>query len=277
MKKRNWLMTIAFAILSLTIVSTMVVGTTYAKFTSTISNAGTVNAAGFLITGTTVGQASNVMIAPSQSEDVTITIAYFSQVDTEITSAATMDNSSNTGAFSTANWSAIKTFFAAHYDALNTYYGITGAGAATGAATAINPSDLILVDQSDLLDNFGSAAETAGLTVDDTSGLIISAMGYDATAPVELEVVVPVTWQTDTTGKDTFDTLIGNCIAALLNPVANTYANVTLSSGGTTVVLNFGTGLDLPLTIATAGTSTPSTIAVNTGFTATQHLTSAGA
>ena len=111
MKKRNWLMTIAFAVLSLTIVSTMVIGTTYAKFTSTISNAGTVNAAGFLITGTTVGQDNDVMIAPSESKNVTMTIAYFSQVDTDITSAATMDNSANTGAFSTANWSSIKTFF----------------------------------------------------------------------------------------------------------------------------------------------------------------------
>ena len=280
-------MTIAFAILSLTIVSTMVIGTTYAKFTSTISNAGTVNAAGFLITGTTVGQANNVMIAPSQSENVTMTIAYFSQVDTDITSAATMDNSANTGAFSTANWSSIKTFFNTNYAALNTYFGIESPNAATGAVTATNPSDLILVNTTGLLANFASAMQTAsntasaGLTItNNTTSLRISAMDYEASAPLTVSVTVPVTWQTDTTGKDTFDTLIGNCIAALLNPEDGVYGNVTVS--GTTVTLNYGTGLNLVLTAAesteTAGTavSTPSTISVNTGFTATQHIGSAG-
>ena len=141
--------------------------------------------------------------------------------------------------------------------------------------TATNPSDLILVDQTGMLAAFEEAA-TGQLTVTrPNGGLRIAAMANDATSPIELEITVPVTWQTDTTGGDTFDTLLGNCIAALLNPNGN-YANVTSSGEGANVVLNFGGSLNLTLALASAGTSTPSTIQVNTGFTATQHVGSAG-
>ncbi|MBQ7579452.1 MAG: hypothetical protein IJT25_02860 [Clostridia bacterium] len=277
MKKRNWLMTIAFAVLSLTIVSTMVIGTTYAKFTSTISNAGTVRAAGFLITGSTTGQAANVLIAPGESKDITVNIKYFSQVDTEITAAAAGDNTANTGAFSATNWAAIKSFFNTNYAALNTYFGITGEGAATGAMTATNPSDLITVNNTQMLTQFATNAQTAGLTTQTVdSHLYIKAMGYNESTAESVTVTVPVTWQTDTTGKDTLDTLIGNCIAALLNVAGestNRFANQTVS--GTSVTLNYGTGLDLVLTLDTAATALPSEISVNAGFTATQYTGSA--
>ena len=305
MKKRNWLMTIAFAVLSLTIVSTMVIGTTYAKFTSTISGNTTVRAAGFLITGSTASVSDSILIAPGKTENVEIALKYFSQVDTVISSAANANNDGNTGVFTSTNWDAIVAFYEAHAGtgagSLYRYFGIDAkvaeatqehpydgipGGTAFGTGNEPEVADLIAVDGDGMVaaflkkisDNNTTTGLGTGALAVKTGGLV-KAMAADATNPLTVALTVPVAWTTHTVGGDVFDTLIGNCIAALAAPGAG-YSNVT-SDGSTHVNVWFdldkdGTvdsGETLQLTVAAAelATGVLSRVSVAIGMTATQY------
>lgn len=107
MKKKNWLLTIAFAVLALTIVSTTVLGGTYAKFVSRVSGGAEAQAAGFKVTAGGTGSivASAEMIAPEVEISSSSTITYFSQVDTLI--AVDTDNFGITFEGALANWGTI--------------------------------------------------------------------------------------------------------------------------------------------------------------------------
>ena len=115
MKKRNWLLTIAFAVLSLTVISTCVIGSTYAKFVSNVGASAGVKAAGFNVSSTGGGSsvtidADTVLIGPSKSQTTAITFSYYSQVLTEFV-ADSGSGVSLTGVGVFANFETLKTGF----------------------------------------------------------------------------------------------------------------------------------------------------------------------
>ena len=115
MKKRNWLLTIAFAVLSLTVISTCVIGSTYAKFVSNVGASAGAKAAGFNVSGgeasTVAIDADTVTIAPGESATSAITFTYFSQVNTEFVAAdGTGVTITGTGVF--ADFETLKEGFA---------------------------------------------------------------------------------------------------------------------------------------------------------------------
>ncbi len=170
MKKRNWLMTIAFAVLSLTIISTCVIGSTYAKFVSKVGGNGSVNAAGFYLTdGGTLNLAStttfvgpgNGTAAKNDGE-----VKFFSQVDTKITVGQTDSASAGTGVFAydsshpeNSNWGKLVAYYNLNINNIAKAFGywdagtkgISGEGDFTGGAVKADllPTDLIKVGGAD--------------------------------------------------------------------------------------------------------------------------------
>jgi hypothetical protein len=274
----------------------MVIGTTYAKFTSTISGNSTVRAAGFLITGSTASVDDELLIAPGETQEVEIELKYFSQVDTVISGEALQTNTAgNTGAFTDSNWAAIVAYYKAHASDLKNYFGITySAQEATENTPAVIPggvafeegeepavADLISVDDAAMVSSFlkkiNDNNTTTGLGEDALAvyptGSVVKAMAYDVTDPITIGLTIPVTWTTHAVGGDTFDTLVGNCIAALAAPDAG-YATVSHTEGSTSVVLDFGFGSGNELTLTLPSNSTTgiaSKVSVALGMTATQY------
>ena len=215
MKKRNWLMTIAFAVLSLTIISTCVIGSTYAKFTSQVSGGGKAQAAGFLVAGKEVEAGATVeLVAPETTAKSEAKINYFSQVVTEITVTGEGDMT-GTGVF--AKWTE-----------LVAAYKETDAGKADTAVTtttALKDVFKVSIDkdeaetETDLAIIFAKKVAAASGGKVTATGAQLSAMGKDETTAFEVTFNVTVTW---TSLSDTFDTFIGN----------NIYENLTTAQFG---------------------------------------------
>lgn len=170
MKKRNWLMTIAFAVLSLTIISTCVIGSTYAKFVSKVGGNGSVNAAGFYLTdGGTLNLASTTtFVGPGNgtAEKTDGAVKFFSQVDTKITVGQTDSASAGTGVFAydsahpeNSNWGKLVAYYNLNINNIAKAFGywdaktsgISGEGDFTGGAVKADllPTDLIKVGGAD--------------------------------------------------------------------------------------------------------------------------------
>ena len=242
MKKRNWLLTIAFAVLSLTVISTCVIGSTYAKYTSQISTNSGAQAAGFLVTGGGTDLTSDTLIKPGESATVEATVNYFSQVLTEI--SETTATISGTGIFAETAWEAL----VADY---NAKYGASGSISVGTDLTHTELSDFITVSigegtGSGLAEQFVDAVIAAkgssAVTKEGTNRL--TAMGATETTAITVTLEINVTW-TDAVEGDAFDTFVGNAIAQ----------NLTTAQYG-----------------ATKGTST---ITVSLPLTATQVVTGA--
>lgn len=287
MKKRNWLMTIAFAVLSLTIISTCVIGSTYAKFVSKVSGSANGQAAGFLFAGTTTAADAEALIAPNQTDgqDVSVSVNYFSQVKTAISATSATSAAGNTGAFTAANFQAIVDFYNANFALLRSEFSndvggtedtnVTG-GKAILAETAMTVDKFIKISAAaeegkDLADAFVAAliasedAKNAGANgaALSATGKTIEAMGAGQKKAITVDLKVNVKWVSDANGGDVFDTLVGNAIYALLS-----------STDGTEVTLTYGTGAaakTLTLTRdATNADNNVSKVAVAIGLTATQ-------
>ena len=214
MKKKNWLLTIAFAVLSLTIISTCVIGSTYAKFTSNVEGGAKVQAAGFLVSGGTASVGASVgLVAPGVSQHKDATINYFSQVVTEISVAQAGTSISGTGVFTSANWAAL---LAEYKDATN------GIGKDdTNITTSTTLADVfnVTLGSNTVAEDFAAAVVTAagteGITLTTTTSgghTTITAMPADADTALEVTVPVTVTWVSK---GNLFDTFLGNKIAAL--------------------------------------------------------------
>lgn len=173
MKKRNWLMTIAFAVLSLTIISTCVIGSTYAKFVSKVGGNGSVNAAGFYLTdGGTLNLASTTaFVGPGNgtAKKENGAVKFFSQEETKITVGQTDSASAGTGVFAydssdrvNSNWGKLVAYYNEHIDNIAKAFGywdaqdnqISGEGDFTGGAVKADllPTDLIKVGGADTSD-----------------------------------------------------------------------------------------------------------------------------
>ena len=218
MKKRNWLMTIAFAVLSLTIISTCVIGSTYAKFVSKVNGSGKAQAAGFLIVAGEAASTSaeeNVLMAPGVTAGYKMTINYFSQVVTNIKTVEGADNgATGTGVFTAENWAKLVAFYTANIDAIK---------AATGADGAAVTADLAYTSLIKVVNGDGKAIDEAfvAAVVAKNAALAVTgnakqlkAMAADATDAIAVDLTVTAKWETDAQGGDLFDTFIGNCIAA---------------------------------------------------------------
>lgn len=212
MKKRNWLMTIAFAVLSLTIISTCVIGSTYAKFTSQVAGGGKAQAAGFLVAGaSTEATVATEMVAPTTTVSAEAKINYFSQVDTKI--EVTNLSEASTGVTGTgifAVWDAIVTAYnaqAAEGDrvtaanvTLNKVFTVTLEGQTEGQTLAQAFAAKV------------AAASSGAVTVktNEADNVVLSAMDKEATDAVQVTFNVQVKWNSI---SDKFDTFVGNMIA----------------------------------------------------------------
>jgi len=262
MKKKNWLLTLALGVLSLTIISTCVIGSTYAKYTSTITSSASIQAAGFLVTGgNATVSGGNVMLAPGLSDNAAIgNISYFSQVATTVTVEAVVDDAQSTGVFTATNWAALVTYY-------NTHVATTGHEVDSDLAV----SDLITITNSaanSIADAiftaggstaFGDGTHTAGTNT-------LPAMVAGANSAVTASgVSVTFAWTTsaDVT-NDEFDTFVGNVIYLLANNTTITSAN----EGVGTATLTPVAGQNLVLTGVAANQT--SSVGVGVSITVAQ-------
>lgn len=287
MKKRNWLMTIAFAVLSLTIISTCVIGSTYAKFVSKVGGNGSVQAAGFMLTdGGALNFKDTKVIGPDGgSGDTAATIKYYSQVATILTFAEDAEDAEGTNAFTTANWTALRSFYNDNFDAIAAYFGYGTAtaegkvdggttangtaltGAKLGDTEALSARGLIKVSSGEgtIQSQFKTALEAAGLTVtEEAKALKVTAMDANTAAVVSVTVTSNIKWTTltyDTSkANNLFDTYVGYIVAQL---------QLTENAAGNVDVLTFG-GKKLTLAKTTDGKST---MQLSIGITAEQDTT----
>lgn len=221
MKKRNWLMTIAFAVLSLTIISTCVIGSTYAKFTSQVAGGGKAQAAGFLVAGaSTEVTVATEMVAPTKAVSAAATINYFSQVDTKIEVTNLSEGSTGvTGTGIFAVWDAIVTAYndqAAEGDkvqpanvTLNKVFTVTLESQTEGQTLAQAFAAAVAAASS------GNSAVT--VKTNEADNVVLSAMGKEATDAVQVTFNVQVKWNQI---SDKFDTFVGNMIAKNLKEAA---------------------------------------------------------
>lgn len=293
MKKRNWLMTIAFAVLSLTIISTCVIGSTYAKFVSKVGGNGSVQAAGFMLTdGGSLNFTDTKVIGPDGgSGDTTATIKYFSQVATILTFAEDAADAAGTNAFTTENWTKLRTFYNENFKAIAAYFGYgiasedgkvdggpaangtTLTGAKLGDEEALSARGLIKVSSGEgtIKSQFKTALEAAHLTVTEegTAALKVSAMDANTAAVVSVTVTSNIKWTTltyDTSkANNLFDTYVGYIVAQL---------QLTANAAGNVDVLDLGGGKKLTLVKTDDGKST---MQLSIGITAEQDTTGAGA
>lgn len=286
MKKRNWLMTIAFAVLSLTIISTCVIGSTYAKFVSKVGGNGSVQAAGFMLTdGGALNFKDTKVIGPDGgSGDTAATIKYYSQVATILTFAEDAEDAEGTNAFTTANWTALRSFYNDNFDAIATYFGYGTAaegkvdggttangtaltGAKLGGTEALSARGLIKVSSGEgtIQSQFKTALVGAGLTVtEDGKALKVTAMGADVADVVSVTVTSNIKWTTltyDTSkANNLFDTYVGYIVAQL---------QLTENAVGNVDVLTLG---EKKLTLAKTDAG-KSTMQLSIGITAEQDTT----
>lgn len=237
MKKRNWLMTIAFAVLSLTIISTCVIGSTYAKFTSKVSANAGVKAAGFMVgstgTDTATIEAATAVTAPGEAKMAPITFNYYSQVTTEFTvdGAGTGYTLTGTGVF--ADYDALKNGFAAWLTAKQAKGEFTGVDAkdVTDAKAALTDWFTVTftsdaegnntIAGTGMAEAFAAAVRTAAGTagvslVTPETGNKVGAMPKDAQAALEItnSFYAKITWATTNSAADNaWDTYVGEKVA----------------------------------------------------------------
>lgn len=287
MKKRNWLMTIAFAVLSLTIISTCVIGSTYAKFVSKVGGNGSVQAAGFMLTdGGALNFKDTKVIGPDGgSGDTAATIKYYSQVATILTFAEDAEDAEGTNAFTTANWTALRSFYNDNFDAIAAYFGYGTAtvegkvdggttangtaltGAKLGDTEALSARGLIKVSSGEgtIQSQFKTALKAAGLTVtEEAKALKVTAMDANTAAVVSVTVTSNIKWTTltyDTSkANNLFDTYVGYIVAQL---------QLTENAAGNVDVFTFG---EKKLTLAKTDDG-KSTMQLSIGITAGQDTT----
>ena len=270
MKKKNWLLTIAFAVLSLTIISTCVIGSTYAKFTTTVGGNSTAQAAGFLVTGATANSTADVLLAPGVEVTVPAGItSYFSQVATEITLDSEITSANNTGVFTDANWALLIAYFNDHVASDADHHvgsALTVAQVITMGGTAGTSAGLAAA-----IYNAGVTTEPASTVWTETysSGTVLPAMKATETAALTLSAInVTLTWTTPKcltnteVDNDEFDTFVGNCIAKLLMADAAGSVQVATTGGESPVVL----------TLTAAAAHQTSTFAANVSVPAEQYV-----
>lgn len=255
MKKRNWLMTIAFAVLSLTIISTCVIGSTYAKFTSKVSANAGVKAAGFMVgsTGeaTATIDANTEVTAPGEAKMAPITFNYYSQVKTEFTVDGEGTGYTLTGTGVFANYDTLKNGFADWLKAKQDkgeFTGVVANDVTTAKATldkwftvtfTSDAAGQTPISGNGMSEAFAAAVRAAAadatvtLATEET-GNKVGAMPKDATAALEItdSFYAKITWVTTNTAADNaWDTYVGEKVAA-----GNTAAEASWS--GITVALS---------------------------------------
>ena len=241
MKKRNWLMTIAFAVLSLTIISTCVIGSTYAKFVSNVgANAGA-KAAGFNVSGgesstVTINQ-DTVTIGPAESATSAISFTYFSQVETEFVAAdGTGVTITGTGVF--ADFEALKTGFAEWLTAKQDGGEFTDVEATIADSKTLEDMFEVTFTSDDagetpiagasMAEAFAQAVRTAGSL--GGTGAKVDAMADTATTALTINdsFYAKITWvSTHSNDDNAWDTYVGEKVEEQI--VAGTWSGIQVS------------------------------------------------
>lgn len=245
MKKRNWLMTIAFAVLSLTIISTCVIGSTYAKFVSKVGGNGSVKAAGFFLSdgGSLNVETTQAYIGPNQgTNESTGTVKFFSQVPTTITVANNADGNKGTGVFADANWAKIVTYYNTNFDKIAQAFGYGVATGTEGSKTVTGSEADLTGSQvkgdlkaTELISVSGAAANDIATAIGEALkdkvanneeievvNNVVTAPAMTGTAAAEIQIKAGIKWVTlkygsapDQKDNNLFDTFVGYCIARL--------------------------------------------------------------
>lgn len=253
MKKRNWLMTIAFAVLSLTIISTCVIGSTYAKFTSNVSANAGVKAAGFMVgstgTDTATIDASTAVTAPGESKMASIGFNYYSQVTTEFTvdGEGTGYKLTGTGVF--ADYTALLNGFDAWLEAKQDkgeFTGVVANTVKTAKASLNNWFTVTFTSDADgktpiegtgMNEAFAAAVRAAataqGVTLKtEETGNKVGAMPEDATTVLEIKdsFYAKITWVTTNSADDNaWDTYVGEKVAAGNTADETSWSGITVA------------------------------------------------
>ncbi len=200
-KSAKFFMWCAVFVTVATILSMFGVAGTYAKFVSRVSSGKrTIQAAGFLIqagNGETSTTTREIVVAPGESETVTLPIKYFSQVDTEFLNPTATTTVTGNGILAESNWNNLLAEFATW----KTTMGYSGDAPAT-------LSDMFKVTFGNSGEDFAlvlaNALEAAGLSrVTDN---LVGRMSPSATASIDVSVNTRLEWVTT---SDAFDTFMG--------------------------------------------------------------------
>lgn len=255
MKKRNWLMTIAFAVLSLTIISTCVIGSTYAKFTSKVSANAGVKAAGFMVgstgTDTATIEAATAVTAPGESKMASIGFNYYSQVTTEFTvdGAGTGYTLTGTGVFAEEKYEALLNGFNAWLTAKQAKGEFTGVDAETVKTAKATLDDWFTVTfTSDaagqkpiggtgMNEAFAAAVRAAATAQSVTlktneTGNKVGAMPDNATKALEIKdsFYAKITWATTNSADDNaWDTYVGEKVAEGNTAEVTSWSGITVA------------------------------------------------
>lgn len=200
-KSAKFFMWCAVFVTVATILSMFGVAGTYAKFVSRVSSGKrTIQAAGFLIqagNGETSTTTREIVVAPGESETVTLPIKYFSQVDTEFLNPTATTTVTGNGILAESNWNNLLAEFATW----KTTMGYSGDAPAT-------LSDMFKVTFGNSGEDFAlvlaNALEAAGLSrITDN---LVGRMSPSATASIDVSVNTRLEWITT---SDAFDTFMG--------------------------------------------------------------------
>lgn len=200
-KSAKFFMWCAVFVTVATILSMFGVAGTYAKFVSRVSSGKrTIQAAGFLIqagNGETSSTTREIVVAPGESETVTLPIKYFSQVDTEFLNPTATTTVTGNGILAESNWNNLLAEFATW----KTTMGYSGDAPAT-------LGDMFKVTFGNSGEDFAlvlaNALEAAGLSrITDN---LVGRMSASATASIDVSVNTRLEWITT---SDAFDTFMG--------------------------------------------------------------------
>ena len=200
-KSAKFFMWCAVFVTMATILSMFGVASTYAKFISRISSGKrTIQAAGFLIqagNGETSTTTREIVVAPGESETVTLPIKYFSQVDTEFLNPTATTTVTGNGILAESNWNNLLAEFATW----KTTMGYSG-------DAPVSLSDMFKVTFGNSGEDFAlvlaNALEAEGLSrITDN---LVGRMSPSATASIDVSVNTRLEWITT---SDAFDTFMG--------------------------------------------------------------------
>ncbi len=200
-KSAKFFMWCAVFVTMATILSMFGVASTYAKFISRVSSGKrTIQAAGFFIqagNGETSTTTREVVVAPGESETVTLPIKYFSQVDTEFINPTATTTVTGNGILAESNWDNLL----AEFSRWKTTMGYSGDAPAS-------LSDMFKVTFGNSGEDFAlvlaNALEAEGLSrITDN---LVGRMSPTATASLSISVNTRLEWITT---SDAFDTFMG--------------------------------------------------------------------